>query len=328
MSSGPGDTEPTAVMRSPSMRTSTRSVPTPVPSGSTPAVRTRLTVRSRRLPRPLQRAPRAMAPRTHRWASASRTAGDSATDPTFGPSGIAERLYCCAKNRSRNTREPLRDHVVRFVPARERMARRGRDLRRARAAADGVEEEEVVQLVRPDDSSVFCRRRRSSGGSSSGVIGVSTMSCRTRRTSPSKRSSRAHVHEVAHERLRHADVHVVHRHVVAVERHPAERHLGEVAGADDEAARLVGEVHQDLRALAGLRVLEDDVVLVLVVTDVVEVRAHRWRDVDLAHGHGRARRIRPRALSRVRALGGAEARHGDGDDPPSGADRAVERAAP
>jgi hypothetical protein len=74
--------------------------------------------------------------------------------------------------------------------------------------------------------------------------------------------------EVLHQGLRHADVHVIHRHVVGVERAPAERGFGKVARADDEAVALVGDVHQDLRAFAGLGVLEGDVVLAGRMLDV------------------------------------------------------------
>ena len=119
-------------------------------------------------------------------------------------------------------------------------------------------------------------------------------------------------HEVAHQRLGHARVDGVHGHVVAVVGGPAQRQLGEVAGADDHAALLVGHVHEDLRALAGLGVLVGDVVDGLVVPDVGEVLAHGRADDDLAQLH--AERLREQRGVVVRAIRGAKARHGDGDD--------------
>ena len=93
---------------------------------------------------------------------------------------------------------------------------------------------------------------------------------------------------------------------------PAERQLGEVAGAHHQAALAIGDVHEDLGALAGLGVLVGDGVVGLVVADVGEVLAHGRGDAHLAQlaaqglGHGRG--------VAVRALGGAKAGHGDGDD--------------
>ena len=44
--------------------------------------------------------------------------------------------------------------------------------------------------------------------------------------------------------------------MVAAVGRPAQRHLGQVAGADHKSARLVGDVHEHLSALACLSVLE------------------------------------------------------------------------
>ena len=100
--------------------------------------------------------------------------------------------------------------------------------------------------------------------------------------------------------------------MVAVVGGPAERQLGEVAGADDEAALLVGHVHEDLRALARLGVLVGDVVDGLVVPDVGEVLAHGGGDANLAqlsaHGTGELAGVV------VGAVRSAEAGHGHRDD--------------
>ena len=119
-------------------------------------------------------------------------------------------------------------------------------------------------------------------------------------------------HEVPHERLGHAGVHAVHAHVVGVVGCPAQRKLGEVARAHHEAALPVRDVHEDLRALAGLRVLVGHGVVGLVVPDVGKVLAHGRRDGDLsqltaerlAHGTGVV----------MRAHGRAKAGHRDGED--------------
>ena len=100
--------------------------------------------------------------------------------------------------------------------------------------------------------------------------------------------------------------------MVAVVGGPAQRQLGEVARADDEASLLVGDVHDDLRALARLAVLVGDVVDALVVADVSKVLTHGRGNVDLAQLH--AEGVCQRGGVAVRALGGAKARHGNRND--------------
>ena len=77
--------------------------------------------------------------------------------------------------------------------------------------------------------------------------------------------------QVADEGLRHRAVHPVHGHMVPVIRRPAEGEFGEVARADDEPARLVGDIHQDLRALSRLRVLVSDVRRLFALPDIAEM---------------------------------------------------------
>ena len=66
---------------------------------------------------------------------------------------------------------------------------------------------------------------------------------------------------------------------------PAERQLAEVARADDKAAGLVGQIHENLRALARLAVLVGHVLDRRVVLDVLEVLLHGRVDRDLAEAH-------------------------------------------
>ena len=100
--------------------------------------------------------------------------------------------------------------------------------------------------------------------------------------------------------------------MVGVERAPAERGFGKIAGADDEAVALVGDVHQDLRTFAGLSVLEGDVVLAGRMLDVAQVLIDGFVDRNLAGGDAerlhQAHRIDARAGRRARA------RHRESDD--------------
>ena len=58
--------------------------------------------------------------------------------------------------------------------------------------------------------------------------------------------------KVRHQRFGHTRVDMIHRHVVTVESGPAQRQFREITRADDETADLVGNVHQNLCALARL----------------------------------------------------------------------------
>ena len=119
-------------------------------------------------------------------------------------------------------------------------------------------------------------------------------------------------HQVAHQGLGDAGVHRIHGHVIPVVGGPAQGQLGQVAGADDHAARLVGDVHEHLGALPGLAVLKGDGVVLHGLADVLEVDLHRLADVDALQGG-------PQALGQLHgvvpgAVGGAEAGHGHRDD--------------
>ena len=91
-------------------------------------------------------------------------------------------------------------------------------------------------------------------------------------------------------------------------------------------AFLVGEVHQDLRALAGLQVLEDDARRVVLGPSPMSLHVLRagGADVDLAQRDAGGAGQRARVLERAR--GGAEAGHGHGDDPLAGQAEQVEGA--
>ena len=68
--------------------------------------------------------------------------------------------------------------------------------------------------------------------------------------------------------------------MVAVEGTPAESQLGEVTRTDDGAFILIRQVHEDLRALTSLRILEDDVLHLGIVPDSSEVLHTSLGDID------------------------------------------------
>ena len=119
-------------------------------------------------------------------------------------------------------------------------------------------------------------------------------------------------HQMPHQGLGDGAVDGVVAHVVAVVGTPAQGQLREVPGADDDAAGLVGDVHEDLGPLPGLAVLKGDVVIFHALADVGEVPPHRLGDVDdLQRG---AHPLRQQLRVGLGPGGGAEAGHGDGDD--------------
>ena len=125
------------------------------------------------------------------------------------------------------------------------------------------------------------------------------------------------------QRFGHGGAHVVHAHLVAVVGAPAQRQLAQIACAQREAADLVGDVHDDLRAFARLRIFVGDVVHFGILPDILEVLLDSLDDGD---GSGRAadQRHQPeRVLQRAAAR--AHAGHGDADQPLHRIARAAER---
>ena len=131
---------------------------------------------------------------------------------------------------------------------------------------------------------------------------------------PRRRRGAGHPgHQPPHQRLRHARVDVVHGDVVAGEGAEAQGQLGEVARADHEPALLVGEVHEDLGALAGLEVLVGDGLRSSGSRPMSWMCcAHAARmSISRSSTPGRPR---PGAARCRGCAGGAEARHGHGQD--------------
>ena len=119
-------------------------------------------------------------------------------------------------------------------------------------------------------------------------------------------------HQMAHKRLGHARVDGVHAHVVAVIGSPAERQLRQIARTDDKTASLVGQIHQNLRALAGLAVLVGHVLHGRIVLNVLEVLFHGRVDRNLAEAHAQV--ASERLGIGLGAMRRAKAGHGDRRD--------------
>ena len=110
--------------------------------------------------------------------------------------------------------------------------------------------------------------------------------------------------DVADERLGHADVHVIHGHVVAVEGAPAQSLFRKVSRSYHQAAAAVRHVHQNLRAFPRLRVFVGGVEAVRRVPDVAQVLLDGGNDGDFlrldAETRHQVERVAARALGRSR----------------------------
>ena len=115
------------------------------------------------------------------------------------------------------------------------------------------------------------------------------------------------INKVPDQRLWYRSIYAVHGHLVTVIRCPTKRQLGKVARANDHAAHLVGDVHQNLRALASLGVFVHNIVNILIVADVGKVLQHRIHNGNLAQVG--AKRLHQLNRVSVRAVRGAKSRH-------------------
>ena len=169
---------------------------------------------------------------------------------------------------------------------------------------------EVLQLVGADHRLGALRRLAVSllPGTSSGLIGVSSTSCKHGAHLRAELIGARHpADQILDQRLRHAGVDVVVRHVIAhAVGAPAQRQLGQIAGADHQRVVQVGQAEQMAGALAGLHVLERDVVHRLALregmADVLEHLHAARPDVDLVARSQPTALISRRAWSSVRSL--------------------------
>ncbi len=123
------------------------------------------------------------------------------------------------------------------------------------------------------------------------------------------------LHQMAHQRLWHAGIDAVHRHVVAVVGGPSQSQFRHIPGPDDQAARAVGDIHQDLGALSGLSVFIGHIMILCLLSDIPEMHRHRFFDIHFLQR--RPQGARHLAGIIVGSVRGAEARHGHGRDLPS-----------
>ena len=224
--------------------------------------------------------------------------------------GQAAALELLGKEAAVEILQPVQQHIVRIAVA-ERVAREPVDLRRPEAEAQHVVQVKIVQLVGADerfrllgDLAVFlCRQQLGADGGVENVEQHSTQGFVFRRVG-------CVAHDVAHECFRYICIHAVHAHVVAVVGGPAEGQLAQIAGADDEPARAVGEVHELERAHARLTVFIRHVKHGLVLPNVGKVAVDGARDRDLLKRH--AQLLTEDLGVGARAVRCAEARHRHG----------------
>ena len=186
------------------------------------------------------------------------------------------------------------------------------DLARLKAKTQQVVEEVVVQLVRAHQilgllrNLAVARGRQKLGGHRR----IEDVEQRLGNT-PAKDIGSI-THQMAHKRLGHARVDGIHAHVVAVIGSPTECQLRQVARADDKTASLIGQIHQNLRTLAGLAVLVGHVLHGRIVLNVLEVLLHSRVDRNLAEAHAQV--AGERLGIRLGAMRRAKAGHGHGCD--------------
>ena len=183
-----------------------------------------------------------------------------------------------------------------------------RQFRQRGAVRKKVIEKEIVQLVRTETVLGIARRRTGHEFGRDRRLGDLAQQCADRlRTLRRDFLQRREDHG-----LRDRGVDLIHAHMVAVVGVPAESNLGKVSRTDHQRPFLVGQVHENLRPLPGLHVLENNVVHRLVMSDVPEMPATGLADVDDTHLD--SQRLREGDGSTLRLLGGGEPRHDDGEE--------------
>ena len=96
--------------------------------------------------------------------------------------------------------------------------------------------------------------------------------------------------------------------MIAVISSPSESQLGKVAGADDNAAEPIGQIHENLGPLSGLGIFVGDVMHMDIVSDISKMGLHRLGDADFMEG--RAKALNQSHSVVVGAVSGAETGHG------------------
>ncbi len=229
----------------------------------------------------------------------------------LGAVGQTRALELLAEEAAIERREPMLDGGG-VVLAGKCVARQHVDFARTETITQHIEEEEIVQLIRPDKVfRLLPDMPLASAGTNSADGRVHDVAQDGGGVSLQPGFGRI-AHQTADECLGNARVDAVHAHVVAVVGGPAQGQFRQVSRTDDDSSQLVGEVHEYLRALTGLRVLIRRVVLVHVVTDVFEVPDDTLGDIDFPDGHPEVGHQLQGVV--VSAVGGAETGHGDAHD--------------
>ena len=112
--------------------------------------------------------------------------------------------------------------------------------------------------------------------------------------------------------LWHRDIDGIHGHMIPVIGGPSESQLGKIPCSNDQAAALIGQIHQDLCSLPGLRVFIRDIMRVAVLPDVAEVNRHCVFNAYLAKRGSQFFRQSARIV--VGPVRGTEPGHGDRQD--------------
>ena len=100
--------------------------------------------------------------------------------------------------------------------------------------------------------------------------------------------------------------------MVAVIRSPAQRQFRQIACSYNNSILAIGDIHQDLCTLAGLRVLIGNIMLLRVLANILKMLGNRLGDANLTDGD--AQLLHKRNSIVVRTVGSSEARHRDTDN--------------
>ena len=89
-------------------------------------------------------------------------------------------------------------------------------------------------------------------------------------------------HNITHQRLRHAGINAVHRHLVARIRRPTQCQLAHIARSDDDAVVFIGQIHQIQGTYTRLCVLVSNIMGIQVVPYIAQVLRSHLADAYLA----------------------------------------------
>ena len=119
-------------------------------------------------------------------------------------------------------------------------------------------------------------------------------------------------HQEAYQGLRDARVHGIHRHMVTIVCGPSQCKLREVAGTYNDAALLVGHIHQNLSPFTRLRVLVSHICQCRILSNVLKMLCHGLADRNLPRCNAQRHHQIPGVAPRPAAC--SKARHCHADD--------------